>query len=631
MKYSITKQQGRKANGIRLDGYTITTTDLFKNQPILSRKVYNGDSFKLDLVQYNRVAPMPVSSFCKIKNRAAAFNVRWEQVWKPYDAFKTGAPYAFGGQNTIPTHLPYITALDLFNLFVHSVLTGQIRRYVSLTNITTIIQSENDIKQSIDSHDFDFIYAYLNSSNTPTFFGYKLTTEGRHIYSILNLLGYRLPSYVNYDVTVLDDEIFYPNYTKLRDITYDVLPLMAYASCLVNYYTPKDKVNFAFVNSFSYVVESFPTHSQIPYSSSLPNQIATWFGALCNILSLTYYGDDYFTRMKTDLFQNANLPNAVSSPLVNEPDTEVSVGANTAPVVGNSVTSELTHIDKYLLQVMYNFTDMSMLQALSKNDIVSAAITKFGYKPEVSDMIPYLLDSVKEYIYISPEVSQADTLSSDGETGAPIGYKAGMGEGTLRLKGNYKFDKDGILLVIGSVSPDYFYYKGIPREMVSVTKDMVFDENMANVGAQAVAGMELSIDDVNILNPTSTLGFTSKYAELCQPISQLGGDFIVNSRNAGKGAFHFGRNPVNILASIASQNNALLAIQAARLPEQTNYLDGTQYDRIFISEEAGNDHIEQWNMYEITANRPCAPYGEFTIGESDGKKVDITNIGVMNN
>ena len=98
---------------------TITTARAVTLQPVKVFEVLPGDSMTFKMEMFNRIDGMPVSSFVQFYNRNVAFYVKNCQVWKPYDAFKTSAPYAFGYQNVIPQKKPYLSAWDLFFIFSH--------------------------------------------------------------------------------------------------------------------------------------------------------------------------------------------------------------------------------------------------------------------------------------------------------------------------------------------------------------------------------------------------------------------------------------------------------------------------------------------------------------------------------
>lgn len=593
---------------VNLSSQTITTARACTLHPVLCHEVVPGDHFNVKMEMFNRVDALPVSSFVQFSNKNVAFYVKNSQIWKPYDAFKTGAPYAFGYQNIVPTKKPFVSAMDL--LFAFSCNPG-IAGLTQCTVIDNRIQDVQDAYRLMDeTHDYD--YVLLNPDGDDHHYGYTFTEYGRCVYKILFQLGYRIPSVVNFDASV--DEFI--------QLEQSLLPLMAYLSILVNYYVPLKWRSYQFVNSMSYLVDPVPMHFQ-SMQDEVNEEFLYWWYSVCNLLGYVYYGDDYFT---SSMVEPMSLPNGgvdldIKDPLSFDSGTSISSYSiddhhdNAQEPVIRSYNSDA--YSQYLIYALSCVTGQAQLSAMTLNDVKAATLAKFGYKAESADMVPYILEKSDDTINVSPEISTADTL--DGEKGAPIGFKAGQGHGFAKLAGNFHFDSYGTLLFINSIMPNYFYYNGVRRSLLRVTSQEEFDRNYSKLGYQAIAKAELSID---VFNPIETFGFTRKYGDMAEGNNVLGGDFIINSINEGLNSFHFGR-----VVNRDADNNEAFSLCVTGRYARNSQIDGNQYNRVFVNSDS--DPIQQWFIWDIKATRPIE--SSMTVGEADGEVVETKPIGATLN
>jgi hypothetical protein len=595
----------------RLNSQTITTARAVSMQPVCVYEVLPGDKFNFKMEQFNRVDALPVSAFCSFKNRNVAFYVKNSQVWKPFDSFKTGAPYAFGYQNIIPSKKPFFNFVDLANIFFNNDQTN----LTTLLDISSRVQDIYDCERLIQDHEYDFIlYGYGSDSNVT--YGYTLTNIGKLFYKVLYQLGYRMPSVIDYTASL----------DPLLQIEQSLLPLMSYLSIKVNYYVPLKWRSYMFVNSMSYLVDPVPEHKQ--EISSMSSDMVSFVSSIVNIIRYTYYGDDYFTSSFVEPFVNPQTRAVNASMVITEPGQQ----SSDVRVLNNGQGQQVPHVSEfdsenlaftqYIVHALSVVTGQAQLSAMTLNDVKAAALAKFGYAPECADMVPYILDKSESEINVIPEVSTADTAQySSGEivSGAPIGFKAGQAQGIDKLVGDFKFPTYGTFIVINSIMPHYFYYQGVRRSLLRVTQREEYDKNYVKLGYQAIAKVELSKD---IQSPMNQFGFTKKYADYARPNDILGGDFIINTVNNGLDCFHFGRN----IKRTAMNNEAFALADIGR--ERTNSAsDGQQFNRVFV--EASTDPIQQWYLFKILASRPID--GIMSIGEHDGEVVETKPLGAALN
>ena len=586
---------------VNLNSQTITTARCVSLQPVCVHEIVPGDSFNVNMHQFNRVDALPVSSFIQFKNRTAAFFVKNSQVWKPYDAFKTGAPYAFGYQNIVPTKKPYLSLLDVHNCFTGFYSAGDPFALTTLTDISERVQSVEDCERILADHEYDFIQ-FFGEGDAEAF---TLTELGRVFYKVIYQLGYRAPH-------LLDAS---KGFDQLIQTEQSLLPLMSYLSIMVNYYVPLKWRDYQFVNSMSYLVDPVPQHFQNYIRVGDASQaFVTWLISVVRLVARIYYGDDYFTSSLVDPMV---VPTGQSSMVVEDPSSlgpqvDVESGSHRTPRITTDPDQAFT---QYLVYALSCVTGQAQLSAMTLNDIKAATLAKFGYKAECADMVPYLLDKVDDVINVRPELSTADTYDEQTGTGVPVGYKAGTGEGVAQFSFNSRFDSYGTLIVMNSIMPNYFYFNGVRRSLLRVTQQEEFDRNYSKLGYQAIARAEL---DADILNPVNTFGFTRKYGDMAKGNDILGGDFIINTANNGLDSFHFGRK-VNPNAN----NNEAFSVATTGVNRAWSLIDGQQFNRVFV--ESSTDPIQQWYIWNIKATRLI----EFTmtVGDNDGEIVETKSVG----
>lgn len=651
------KSKVRKVKDVRrqvdLSSQTITSADLFSIQPILSRQVIPHDNFQLNLLQFNRVDALPVPSFVKVKNRVDTFYVKYCQVWKPFDAFNTQKPYAapsvLGGSssspysNTIPTELPYVSILDLYNLFSvpYFGLSTKVNNptYRPVAGLDPVVINNYSLAYDavVNCHAYDFIT--LNSSSE-TFFGFKLTPKGQKVWSLFSVLGLKLPHVIQSEYAA--------DYGRVH---MSILPLMAFLSVKVNYYTPLKFRDYSFVNALSYLVDPVPSHRTDVSSSQLEDIVKPFYDNIIDILCQVYYGSDYFTDSAISVF--GPTPTYSFHDPVSETYTR---GVASGATPGNTSFSEPMiradvnnggynsdhnyNVTEYLLYALKALTSEQQIAALTKNDLVAAATSLFGYKPDVADMVPLYLNHTNDLLVVSPETSMADTYNSSTNQGTPLGYKSGTMNGSLIVgqkdkKGKYHplsfdFETNGQLLVVNSVSPDVMYTDGIPREVLNTTRKLFYDSNLARLGYQAVGMCELLLDiEQSTTKLDSSFGLKPKFSEFSYKVDLLGGMFCVPTLSEGLDSFHFSR----LVSRFNASNDMWFAL--ARSSSFTNNIedtDGHQFDRIFQIADGFVDHIQQWNIFDIKARRDVVGKNEFTIGDDyDGKDIENPSLGSVIN
>lgn len=700
---------GTKRSTHNLSVPFFTTTDLFKIQPTFCREVFKGDRFDIRMLQINRVDALPVSSFVEIDNKHHWYFVKAKQIWKPFEAFLSKAPYAnpfavpatgatysvnINGINVVPQETPYFTGFELFSFFAGSIGVlnpSQASSQGTDVALSTYRWAENESDEVVshvyelnetnlkkaqamfDNHECDFIYIgdkqdlpYLHqdssfTTTTNLIVCLKLNSVGRYIYSIFYSLGYRirqvyghwsssLNSLVTSNLSGLD--AVYNSSAQVVSVKQTALPLMAYLSIMVNYYTPTKFRDYSFVNSLAYYPAGTWSHEYNVLNNPqqlmrINSQWARFRQLVVNTMLSLYYGSDYFTDSLVTPLESVPGRTPLADPLSDNArygQNAVVTSVQSPAVISQNSTSNLATVNEYLLAALKAVTTKAQIRALTKNNLIGSMLQQFGIKPESEDMKPYLLSSHHDQIVVEPEVTTADTfgLATDASgkpLGTPAGYKAGTGTGRADLHDKFDFDDYGFLICVNSVTPDISMSDGLNREMLHVEAEDFFDPAYVNLGYQAIMGAELTMrpdnresdfsDPSTLFGPHIIFGFQNKYAEYGYPKYSMGGDFCIRSFNRDLAGFHFNRIVDGEKAVDLFNTKSFAMAKKATVTRDNMSKFISQYDRIFDVASPDYDHIQQWTYFKILASRSIPANGEFVIGDDNKNVVD--GAGVTDN
>lgn len=619
----MARQQVQKNKGKRswknLSCQTITTSDLFRIQPIFCREVLPHDKMKVSMRQLSRLDSLPFPSFVNIHNRNIWYYCKMTDLWSPWNSFINDGYWYYNGQNYKVNKTLHMTK-EWFTRYWFS------RMGFNVASDTFTLFGDGSIDNSLTSspllnHDYDLYFQY--PTNT---YGCNLNNPGRIVFSILYSLGFRLPY-----ATLFND--FSTN--KFTDSYVNLMPLLAYANIFVYNFIPA-KFRDSYIQKltgFRYRLSSF-TGTPTVADSKL-------FDDLFSIFTYNFYGSDYFTDSLESL-----APKGYQS----GSEYDLNVGLTTAEVKSenagdtyhrqpgikeNSVSGAITYLSQYMLTLLKNKTIASQIANITPGSTQARLIGLLGIKSDAGSHQPIEIARNYDSIVIRPEVAQADTAQQNGK---PLGYKAGSAEQYYQDKKDhdFSFDDYGILICVNAVVPDYFYYAGTHREMMHVDREDFAQELYADTGMQAVALEELynydSLNPVMNFNLNSYFGFQTKYAEYGYRKDILGGAFCIPTQNLALDAFHFGRQfvdstPVDETTEVPHQNDIAFAVcNWAGMQSGSAYNKFHQFDRIFNYQSSMADHIQQWTYFDISMKRDVAANGDFTIGDNGGRTFEIPSI-----
>lgn len=555
-----------KANKFDLSGQTISTSDFFKPFPSRSIPVFPDDKFSIKDETFVRLQPMSVPTFGRVDMVNRWFFVPYMSVFPAWNHFIVERPYS----GSVLSSVPSIRNDQLIRALCYDP-TGT-------DNIGSNIFVTRDVQgSSLSGHDFGF-YHPVPATN----YWYNFTPRGRHLYQILQGLGYSI------------------NFT-LGDISaQSLLPLLCYIRVISDYFVDP-QIASTYERWF---------HGTTP---SMPVDNFNLFAHITN----TNYDFDYFTSA----WQNPSSPAASSSVNHFEDDiTFVDQNHQTSLTDNGSTTPRLFAHDSQSETPIWNITQYALDQLRSATNflrrhnlvgwrLLDRFLADYGKKLDFKEANQSLfLHSKSVPIQISDVTATAGTASNI------LGAYAGKGIGYA--DSDFTFDSGslfGQLICITSIIPKIGYYQGRKKQqgVLSIRPLDFYHGDFDNVGVQAIQLQELFASGLstgefgtnwnNTYDPTSIFGYQNRYAEFKNGYDSLLGDFRVNTLRTGFESFHLMRQifPDGGTYDITQEPwKSLRSISGIfRKGEQE------QFDRIFSYQSADTDHFMLFMNFDISAVR----------------------------
>lgn len=673
----------KKVNGkCNFRQYCITTTELSRVQPIFCREVIPGDSLKIDLGQINRLNPLYVPSFGEIHNKNAWFYVPNTSVWQRWNYFVSQSQYnvkGFGLGGEMINNSPYIRPWEILCLL--SIGWGDFLQlvdekgnqaiafedtYANAESSFAELSSNEDAKPDVIFYNFyPRTWASSSTSLERKWIAANFNEYGRRIFTILRNLGYQCS--LDYRRLIpYSGSYWYNNRVKFDNASMmSLFPLVAFASVYCEYFIPKK-----YQSNLRKWLDNFYNSSSSDFLFSYPSQTDSspyWdytnivtsnriiydnvWKPLFDELSYIYYDSDFFT----EALEQPNLVNGASNPAslidsinvspVGSTDSSDNVTIeNTSN--GNVALGSSSSVSAYGLAMLNAVTNFVLKHNLVGGSVADKLRSMVGISSNVNSRLPRLLKSSFDSVYSEDIISQSDTQDGNGN-GKSLGYNGGRLDFGANTSLSFKSDDYGMLLCINAITPDYFYYQGLHREMMHHSIfDGFFNPSFVSVGAQAISNMEIYNDGtLNFASSSgqfsylfNTFGYSSRYYEYMTPKNTLSGSFYFNSLNTGSNVWHFGRMVVDADANISSpisvynfmtaqfarQNISSNVFESASANYRGSYiLPYTQYNRIFQDGIFNVDHIVQFNIFKVCGNRPVQSVYDMRFGEFDDTSIDL--------
>lgn len=640
------QRQSKNRGTANLSAPHITTSDLFKTQPIFSRLILPHDKFNIKHMQTNLVDSLPVPAFVNLDNSNRWYYQKFSGIWHAWDYYITQSVHK-GEVPVLPTINPFaLTVLfigsrksksamvkspdipieDIFTYSQNTFMTT-----VGANNANSLPYIESVSSDATDADTADFVITDTTSSVATERF-YRLNYRGRLLFNVLVSLGYKVPRRLVVDNSGINIDVD----------NYPLLPLIAYFNVYrLNYIPQKFRAPYNSLAEFYYSADDLYTYftfsnQALSFTANSIYQIERMLYACTKF----YYSNDYFTGSTVYPMDAPGVQRSTFSDVTNvaySNYSEVINGNAPDPITGNvpilkgPSNNYPASVTSYILNMLQQVTERTQLQALAPNSMLGRLYALFGIKGKENDQLPLLLETYANTIIIRPEIASADTQTENG--GRPLGYKAASA-GSYRDNDkpyHFEFNDYGVLFCVNTIAPQIFYFEGINREML-LTDVVDYDvENFNTAGYSAISLQEV-YDDLSLikelnLNPRQVFGFTSFGAWFMSPIARLAGDFAIRSVGRDSNVYHTGRyifSPNEIITSELMpqrlENGESFALVNDSIADNSTDVNrnGHQYDRIFDYQDSRFDHIQQWNYYEIKAERNLPERGDLSIGDENG-------------
>lgn len=119
-KFKVKTSQQKFRSNFKLHHNHLTTTDFFKIQPVLCRKVEPNDEMRIDCTSFVRLFPMPFPVFGRIRYYNRCFFVPYRQIMEGFNEFITDTQYNTSSGFVKIQSAPWFTDKDLCDAFMAS-------------------------------------------------------------------------------------------------------------------------------------------------------------------------------------------------------------------------------------------------------------------------------------------------------------------------------------------------------------------------------------------------------------------------------------------------------------------------------------------------------------------------------
>ncbi len=587
--------------------HTHSTTIDFGQICILNR-FYGipGDSAQYKYSAFGRVSPLnfPVYGNCSL--RTVNFFVPYFQVADEIEGFFSGQPIYHG----VPTSIRYTTLNDIMLMFTSN--SGS-------TNTGLTVSGSGPTSEK-PGGDFNMaIISSRDSTGSPTFNYYKLTSKGRYVYKILRQLGYDFPA--NVDLSRSSSSSTYLS-RKLN-----LLPLLCFFKAYNDWMTNSTRFNDSVLTKYLEAIRFKDDSVKLSdgQTSVVGKNGAIPFNAIVEMFDQVrlLYDSDYFTSA----WRFPNSPYSSSADYYNPSSINLSddLGLNAQPpVAGQSYGFGTVSYGSYSTQSRMTTSDPT-LAALSVRQLnflrafdnwvrrnnyagsraVNQIYSRFGIKPQEFRAQYAELISKDSIPLRVGDVTQTSQTTPDHPLGSYVGKGITNGEHGV----SYKFGDYGVLFTLGYIWVDPVYYRGFDREVLKVDTLDFYNPEFDSVGPEAISMLELYNDPKSVIKGLSgsisyndgnvTFGFTERYNDMRFQRDQITGDFELYDELK---PWHFGRDLDYVRRNgYKAQSDSVVYYTPT---EKGDY----EYDRIFaVTQTSEGNPIEHFYLqcqFTGSASRP---------------------------
>lgn len=569
---------GNRSNTFQSRPVHLTTTDFFRLAPIFCKELAPWSNLKVNLTSQVRLAPLqkPFFGSAKVVNRA---------FWVPMRILCEGWN-------------------DFITSSVHK--GGEVLSRVGVISndfLVEVFKSSSFIESSTQSR-VDVVINSYNDGSAPSTLRGILTPKGKLLLKIFYGLGYK----INFDNTLASGE------RRMANTTWSKLPFLAFVRVYRDFYANSSWiVNLSRFDEFL----SGSVDTDIMDLYSVEN-----FRVLCEALLYAYYNSE--ASFIYDAWVNPVTSNNHSSL-----SDEFSISDPTAPERINSVvttsagnTSNGTPLIARALQPghngLYSISQFS-IDALSKLTQWMRRNQLSGYRPIERYLARFGVrlpdEKINRSVYLGASATPVDIRDVMDTSMEGLGDYAGKGIGYG--DGRFSCNSDGeygYFLICSCLQPISDLVQGTPRYMQHLSLTDFYTPEFDGLGPQAIRRDEVvSGFGVHQLasNPPSEIaidgifGFAPRYYEYVTDQSNLSGDFVLNSKNAGLDSFYLTR--MFAFGNTAQGADALGVNGNVTISEAFTRGNSDQYNRLFNDTSSSYDHFFEVFYFDIRLDAKRRP------------------------
>lgn len=578
-----------KANKFDLSSRHIGTTNFGELKPIYCESVIPSDRFSLDVQSFTRLDPMPAPSMAEMFVHTRCFFVPFNTILHGFNEFinKTRNVNAVATLSTFK--VPYMLETTVCSAFKNSALSSS---------------------SSADKpYDIRIVREY-DAQGVPQFEYYKLTVQGRRIYNLLMSLGYNF---------TFDDN-------SNANAKYSLLPLIAFCKVYLDWYVPSKYWNSDADIIWLRQFVSIDYDNLAGVSTFFLNNGSILTNSLIKLFSIdfsVFFTQDYFTNCLVEPFGNDASQQSwsdVEPPLgtdaiegQNSVDADASYGAKV--VQGTTDNNMLTAFDMKTVGQLQKIINKGMVIDQKVQDYLRVT---FGIEPSTDALrISKYIGSFADTIKVGDVMSNADTMSANGNSGAVLGQFAGRGLGYQQ--GHFTFSAGanyGLVLVLQDIVPTPFYYQGLPNYVTAIDRLDFFTPEFDALCSAPVPIQRL-FNDQPLKDYDTVFGYLPQYSEFKVGHDVLSGNFRLNSVNADLSPWYQSRSlPSYKLPTGPLLQNVKISSQFAKALWSSKYND---FNSIFYSDGSVADPFYQIHDIKVTCYRKAKSLIEQLFDDDDYK------------
>ena len=487
-----------KANKFDLSSRHIGTTNFGELKPIYCESVIPSDRFSLDVQSFTRLDPMPAPSMAEMFVHTRCFFVPFNTILHGFSEFINNTCNVNAAALLQNFKVPYMLETVVCGAFKDGALS------------TTVTKD--------DAYDIRIVNSYA-SSGAPQFSYHKLTVQGRRIYNILTSLGYNF---------TFDDD-------KNSQAKYSLLPLISFCKVYLDWYVPSKywTSDPAIIWLRQFANLDFDNLSAVP--ALFLNNGSIKQDTLIKLFQIdfsVFFTQDYFSNCLMHPFGNDDTMSAWQDvePSVNDAVSEVNSSNEDGARIIQSSANVLTAFDLQTVGQLQKILNKGMLIDQKVQDYLRVT---FGIEPStdalrISKYVGHFADTIK----VGDVMSNADTMSANGTSGAVLGQFAGRGLGYQQ--GHFTFSAGanyGLVLVLQDIVPTPFYFQGVPNYITAVDRLDFFTPEFDSLCSAPVPIQRL-FNDQPLANYDTVFGYLPQYSEYKVGHDVLSGNFRLHSVNA---------------------------------------------------------------------------------------------------